>query len=208
MGLVKIDTKNDAQALALKKENQKNKAVSAAALRGDSTASSVYSMGFVFNNEGLDFSTLAQSFVQQKKNISQGKTNDIEAMLLGQAQVLQGLFYRHVEQAAAAQIPIKQQMHTEIVLKANNACRKTLLALQQIRHPNSATFIKHQNNAVNQQINYSDPRGGEKEKNFKKNCTNELLSEVTDESMDRGTEKTSSSINTPVEALVKGGGEN
>ena len=97
-----------------------------------------------------------QLFRQTDRVVEKGDNTLVESMLLAQAQTLQAMFHKAVRRMENSQYIQQIQAYSEIAFKANNACRKSLLALQQIKNPApSATFIKQQNNAVNQQINQS-----------------------------------------------------
>ena len=87
-------------------------------------------------------------------------------------------------------------MHANIAFRAQSQCNRTLKTLLEYKNPKrSATFIKHQINTLNQQIN-------EAEKSEKEiNLANEIL-EVNHESRldPRKTEETIGS-DTPLETL-------
>jgi len=123
--------------------------------------------------------------------------NEIEAMLMTQAKSLEYVFYD-----ALTKLPNSGIEHAEvfanIALKAQAGCRKTLMALAELKHPRRTTFIKQQNNhAVNQQVN----NGVKSESENNKKIANELVSEVHQEKMDsRGTLDTVP-INTPAETV-------
>ena len=89
--------------------------------------------------------------------------------------------------AASVEYIPNTQIYFDIAMKAQKQCRQTLSALVDIKHPRRATFVKQQNNAINQQINNgSDPE------NFQEKPANELLTEVQYEIVDtRRTLKTS-----------------
>ncbi|MEI7669468.1 MAG: hypothetical protein WCJ33_05245 [Pseudomonadota bacterium] len=112
------------------------------------------------------------------------KNNDlknVEAMLLGQTQLLHKIFTKAAISWGHAETMLQYQNHGNIALKAQNLCRMTAATLADMKNPNRTTFIK--NSAVNQQVNFN-PENSAK-------TSNELLSEAKDEAMDtRGTKST------------------
>ncbi|KTD54922.1 hypothetical protein Lsai_2514 [Legionella sainthelensi] len=128
--------------------------------------------------------------------------NEIEAMLITQAKSLEYMFYD-----ALAKLPDSNMEHAEVIaniaLRAQAGCRKTLLALVEIKHPRrTTTFIKQQNNAINQQVNNSVKSDSSSIENNKK-IANELNAREPYETknMDNRTTSTTSSTNTPAEAM-------
>ena len=104
-----------------------------------------------------------------------------------QAHTLDCLFHKMTSKAARADYIPNIQIYFEIAMKAQKQCRQTLSALVDIKHPRRATFVKQQNNAINQQINNDSDF-----ENFQEKPANELLTEVKHETVDtRGTLKAS-----------------
>jgi len=76
-----------------------------------------------------------------------------------------------------------------MALKAQKHSRQTLTALKDVMNPRDTTFVKQQNNAVNQQVN--NCAGSEVSETSEKKSRNELLTEVEHETLDpRGTFET------------------
>ncbi len=159
----------------------------------------------VLNDGGLNTTTLLEQLHKQVDKVIDGDTRRIETMLMTQAQTLDVFFHQMMRTSMRSELIPQLQAYVELGFKAQNQCRKALLALAEIKNPKKATFIKQQNNAVNQQVN-----NGIKKENLKKseNITNELLSEVTNEALDDGRESSTININSPVETLVESGSEN
>lgn len=121
-------------------------------------------------------------------------------MLMTQAQTLDALFHRMIRKMANSEILTHFQTCAELGLKAQNQSRQTLAVLAELKHPKRTTFIKQQNNSINQQVNNNLSQ--KNEKNIE-NRANELLSEDKHEKMDIGTKVKASSIDSPLEALEK-----
>ncbi len=114
------------------------------------------------------------------QKILAGNTEIIETILMAQAHTLDCLFHKMTCNAASAEYIPAMQAYFDIALKAQKQCRQTLLALVDMKHPRGATFVKQQNNAINQQVN-----NGIQAEVFEKNLANELLREVEHAPVDR-----------------------
>lgn len=126
----------------------------------------------IFRPEELPLAKILEELMRQQKSICEGNSHLLESLLINQIQSLQALFTYASIRASKSEMLSQWQVYTDVAIKVNNACRKTILALNQIKNPTSATFIKQQNNAVNQQVN-NDQSTSEKNKK----PTNELLIE-------------------------------
>ncbi|KTC81710.1 hypothetical protein [Legionella brunensis] len=129
-------------------------------------------------------------------------TNEIEAILITQAKSLEYVFYD-----ALTKLPNSSMEHTEvfanIALKAQANCRKTLMALAELKHPRrTTTIIKQQNNAITQQVNNNVKSESCEIENNKK-IANELNTKVAYETkvMDIGTTIATGKKNTTAEAV-------
>src|SRR5580704_418022 len=110
----------------------------------------------------------------------------IEQLLMTQAKTLDFFFYQMLGRLANTQNIKQIQAYTEVALKSQNQSRKALSVLADLKHPRRTTFIKQQNNAINQQVNNTaKPQTTKKRKKF----SNELIAEVSHgaEKMDIGT---------------------
>lgn len=138
-----------------------------------------------------------------KSNI-QVRDNDLwhlEEVLLNQISVLNSVFYHYIEKATAAEYLGHLQAFSEIAFKAQKQCRVTVSALTELKNPRRATFIRQQNNAINQQVNNNLPppevKESQKNKIFLKN---ELL-ELTHEQLDTREALTTIPTNTEMETV-------
>lgn len=117
--------------------------------------------------------------------------------------MLQSIFHYAAERISKTESMEQFRAYNDLAIKANGACRKTVSAIAHIKNPTPTTFIKQQNNAVNQQIN--NAIGSEKINN----CANELLSieEKTDETLNTRRALKASRINKEMETVESGRGE-
>lgn len=178
----------------------KNKSSCGVSYRASPITNATAAIMNIFKNEETNVEELFCKMEKQEDKILEGDTKHLERMLLNQAQTLQSLFYYASERITRVEILSHFQAFYDLAFKANNACRKTILAIQQIKNPTPTTFIKQQNNAVNQQIN----NAAEAKKS--KNLTNELLTieEQSHETLDFRRKTTSSTVN-PELATVEAG---
>jgi len=150
---------------------------------------------------GIDVQTLADELNTQNKAIHQGDLSTLEAMLLDQSHVLQALFVRFTQKLSHAKYIEQVDTYSRIALKAQNQCRQTLATFGELKNPKRATFIRQQNNAVNQQIN----QDGKQDKNLKNpdDSSNELLEELSNERLDTRTPQEARRADQAMEALGK-----
>jgi hypothetical protein len=85
----------------------------------------------------------------------------------------------------------------DIALRAQNQSRKTLAVLAEIKNPRRTTFIKQQNNAVNQQVNNAIKSKSEKIKKV----ANELLELKDEQRLDTRAAASSITDDSQVEAV-------
>ena len=80
------------------------------------------------------------------KKVKRGDLGELENALVEQAELLNFLFAQTAVQAAATP-QIKAKCHLlSTALKAQNASRKTILAIAELKNPKQTTFIKQQQN--------------------------------------------------------------
>jgi len=151
-------------------------------------------------NLRVDLATLDSTLKEHIVSIKRGDLQQVEAALYSQALILQDYFCRMIKMAAVAKNINHTQMLGLLALKAQNQCRTTLSTLAEIKHPKRATFIKQQNNAINQQVN-----NGAQIENSKKipSHENELLKEAQHETLDTGRTSAAITINPQLEAVGK-----
>lgn len=141
------------------------------------------------HDDRLDLGTIAIELAASARRLIEGNTREIEMTLLSQAQTLNVLFHRMLTQISSMEMVNQIQVFADIALRAQNQSRKTLAVLADLKHPRRATFIRQQNNAINQQVN-----NGSQIKNCE-NPTNELVSKVKHEKVDNGRKIKAVSIN-------------
>lgn len=186
-------------------EKEKKQAKTFAALRSNSIGSATLTLKQIFHQEKLDMVTLSNNLTAQLESVRNDSNQAIENILFTQAQVLQGIFHFAAERISHCQNELHMQAFTAMAMQANNATRKTLLALNEIKNPSKPTFIKQQNNAINQQINQGEPTAN-LDKDLKiseKKLSNELLNEVNYAPVDNRSKSQTGPINPPLEAVVK-----
>ena len=137
------------------------------------------------HGHALDTVEIMGVLMSSASAIKDGNLLEVEQMLITQAKALEYVFYDALTQLPSLNMINQIQIFSEIAFKAQSQCRKTLAVLAELKHPRRTTFIKQQNNAVNQQIN--QVAQGSKIENNKK-LKNKVVSEVKLEKMDqRGT---------------------
>jgi len=133
------------------------------------------------HGDTLDIVTMGLEIAECARKVSAGNLQEVELMLMTQAKTLDYLFYETISKLGNLENINQMQVFSDIALKAQNQSRKALTALTEIKHPKrSATFIKQQNNAVNQQVNIANSPGKKKSQK-KEKLANELLEEKENE---------------------------
>ena len=102
----------------------------------------------------VDLPDLIRDLQAQTKQIQAGSMSSVEAMLYGQAKVLETMF-TCLSRRAANNNNLKQiQVNLTLALKAQSQCRATLEALAEIKNPRPVQFVKQANMTTGpQQIN-------------------------------------------------------
>lgn len=97
---------------------------------------------------------LVQDLDKRIDKIKDGDMTSVEAMLFGQAKVLETMF-TSLAMRAANQDGLKQfQVNLTLALKAQAQCRSTLEALAEIKNPRPVQFVKQANMTTGpQQVN-------------------------------------------------------
>jgi hypothetical protein len=145
----------------------------------------------------VDLIAAVSTLNEQIAEIQRGDMTGPEAMLYAQATALQSIFVTLSRKAIAQEYVAQYQTFMSLAFKAQAQCRATLEALNEIKFPRSATFVKQANIANQQQVNNSPPARGEKEVNR----TNELLEEPNHEALDHGATQTAGQSHSTVEAV-------
>jgi hypothetical protein len=148
----------------------------------------------------VDLPKLEKTIKDNIAEIKKGNFEPIEAALYSQALILQDYFIRMLTMSSLSPEPNKTQLYGHLALKAQNQCRATLSAIAGIQHPKKTTFIKQQNNAINQQVSNNNPN------EFSQNSSalkNELLTENNHASLDCRRAETSITLNTKLETMAE-----
>ena len=120
---------------------------------------------------------------------------DLEAILVNQVYVLNGLFNQLViqgqasltEPAVVRSLPNHPKTMLNVALKAQTQCRATVQTINELKNPKKTTFIKNQLNNVKMELEERIEQLEETEHGSKK--------------LDRRTEATTISVNPEVEAV-------
>ena len=101
-----------------------------------------------------DLGELVKDLDKRIDKIKDGDMSSVEAMLFGQAKVLETMF-TSLARRAANNDGLKQfQVNLTLALKAQAQCRSTLEALAEIKNPRSVQFVKQANMTTGpQQVN-------------------------------------------------------
>ena len=144
----------------------------------------------------MDINTLTKVMEEVADQVKIGNLSNLEEMLVCQTYSLQHMFMTMAAKASGTTNPDHIELLSKFSLKAQNQCRTTIATLSEMKNPKRATFIKQQNNAVNQQINQ-----GKNSENLTKPA-NELLEKTHGERLD--TRETEEAIRTNQELETVG----
>lgn len=124
-----------------------------------SSASIAYKME---NSTHISQTELIHGMERLVEALAKNDLKTIEEILFPQAVALQTIFDKASKQMLLADSFNGLQAWATIAFKAQDQSRKTLSTLMAIRRPQQTSFIKQQNNAVNQQVNnYPNAFGSE-----------------------------------------------
>ena len=101
----------------------------------------------------LDAIAVVSALNEQIEEIQRGDMSGPEAMLYAQATALQSIFVTLSRKAIVQEYVAQYQTFMALAFKAQAQCRTTLEALNEIKFPKSATFVKQANIATQQQVN-------------------------------------------------------
>jgi hypothetical protein len=150
----------------------------------------------------LDVKTVYEGINKQIQKVNNGDFTGIESTLTAQAMTLDLLYNKMMRLAVESDQPEKQQFYMDVAMRAQNQCRKTMLALGSSKIPPQQTVVKQQNIAVNQQVN-----NGSLPKPLKIKPENELLEAKQNEWMDTRAQTAPSNVNSQLETVEERGGE-
>jgi hypothetical protein len=110
---------------------------------------------FINNLSGntLDANQILESLIELSQSYHSDELKKLESILLMQTKALDALFYDALRKFNDANMINQVQIFADIAFKSQSECRKTIRALSELKNPKRTTFIKQQNNAVNQQVN-------------------------------------------------------
>jgi HD superfamily phosphohydrolase len=143
----------------------------------------------------IDLKSLIETMKTVSNKVKNGNLSNLEEMLVCQTYSLQHLFLTMASRISSTTNPDHIELFARFALKAQNQCRSTVATLSEMRNPKRATFVKQQNNAVNQQINQ-----GENSKNLS-NPANELLEKTHGERLDTRATKAPIGTNQDLETV-------
>lgn len=129
----------------------------------------------------LDLKSLVDEMESVSEQVRNGDLSSLEDMLVCQTYSLQHMFTNMALKISCTSNAEHIDLLSKLALKAQNQCRSTVATLSEMKNPKRATFIKQQNNAVNQQINQD-----KNSKNLDKPA-NELLEKTHGERLDTRT---------------------
>ena len=109
-----------------------------------STVAAWTTFGDWAGGKALDGSAVGTQLEEIAARVRSGDLRDLEAMLVCQAVALQSVFNR-LAQNSSRQNGKQFEATLALSLKAQGACRATILALSELKSPRHATFIKQQN---------------------------------------------------------------
>jgi len=126
-------------------------------------------------------------------------------MLLAQAATLDAVFHRYLHRMDSAEYLPKLEAFARIAMKAQHQSRQTIATLGELKHPKRATFIKQQNNAVNQQINQGTVKDGRSDKKPENSeqSENKVLEQDHGKRLEPGATQTTGRINPAMATLDK-----
>jgi len=101
----------------------------------------------------VDLVGIISNLNEQIEQIQKGDMSGPEAILFAQATALQAMFVNLARRAHAQEHLLQFETYMTLALKAQTQCRTTLEALNEIKFPRSATFVKQANIANQQQVN-------------------------------------------------------
>jgi len=166
---------------------------------GDLAQSSSNAVAALYRNvdvdstgRGLDMREIHTQLERHSEALESGDMRAVEDMLAYQSHVLNQIFNLQVVKAAQCNHIEQFETFMRIALKAQNQTRQTLSTLAEVKGVKKTTFIKQQNQAINQQINNSEKI---------EHSTPELEGAILHEQLDTGTQGSILESNTPLEAV-------
>lgn len=162
-----------------KTKEEKESSVLASQFYMSNTGASSFAASSLLPTGISDMATIMDEMNDLSQTVIDGDNRKIQGALITQSKVLNILFSRLIERAQNQSTIEWFKTHMDFALRAQNQCRKTLLALDAIQNPPQKQIVGQQNIALNQQVNNGVLID-------KINPDNELLSEVHNEALDIG----------------------
>lgn len=125
-------------------------------IRSMPSANATHALANIFKDENLDAQKIFDGLRDTQNKVISGKTEELQASLLSQFKVLEGLFYSSAEKIPNCGNLAIGSIYFEWATQSSSGCRKLALAIQQLQNPKKVTFVKNMNNAINQQINQTE----------------------------------------------------
>jgi hypothetical protein len=154
------------------------------------------------HGDGFDTVAAFERLSRSVDRVLNNDINEVEAMLITQAKSLEYLFYDALTKLSNSNME-HAEVFANIALKAQSGCRKTLMAIAELKHPRrTTTIIKQQNNAITQQVN-NNVKSEPCEIENNKKITNELNAKAAYETknVDIGTTIATGTANTAAETV-------
>ncbi|MBC7623529.1 MAG: hypothetical protein H7232_09105 [Aeromicrobium sp.] len=146
----------------------------------------------------FDINALITELEKQTTALAANDMARAEATLLVQAHTLDALFNRMLSLGISETRLNQFEAFMRVALKAQSQCRTTLEALAEIKNPKAIAFVKQANIAGGyQQVNNGAPSHAEK----KERRPNELLKELTHETVDSRGAAAAGATNSPMETV-------
>lgn len=162
------------------------------------------------NGQAPDFKETMQAIMADIAKVNRGDLSDIEAMLTGQAVMLQGMF-AEMALRAAEQTQLKHyQAFFSMAMKAQAQSRSTIQALVELKYPRQVVSTKQANNSHgHQQVNngqlsgqYAHARPHAQEIPIESNELLEVGNDTTGERLDTRASQRTARENTTMETVA------
>ena len=128
----------------------------------------------IAGEEHVDLASIIKKVNEQVDKVLKGNTDGMVSVLVSQAMVLNAVFTNMLSRSMKYNDPEDIRHYADIALRAQNQARKTILALDAIKHPKPQTFVAQQNIAGVQQVNNGLPDNDQNLKPENELLTNEV----------------------------------
>jgi hypothetical protein len=107
----------------------------------------------IVGEEHVDLLSIINRVNKQIDKVLEGNTDGMVSVLVSHTMVLNTVFTNMLSRSIQYNDPEDIRHYADIALRAQNQARKTILALEAIKHPKPQTFVAQQNIAGIQQVN-------------------------------------------------------